>query len=476
MLVLVGAAAIAAGRAAACSCVGADPRTALRRSDAAFVGVVVSRRTAEGVGSSGAPAVYTLRVENSVKGELGETVEVETAVSGASCGLEARVGDRVGLLLYRSAGAWTSSLCSQLDPDVLLEAARPLPVPDGTGPARFVVGGRFGPARAVVLDGAGRTLAYGIGEGDVVALARCPGAGRVAELVDEAGPRPLDGPGAFLVAVRDVRSGRLLWERRVRPTNLQPRGLACTGRMVHVFVTSVGTTPTPTSRVLAVRPTGIRVVSRGSAWECGFGRGQAFLTEGRRLVTVPLGGGDATLVARVPLGAGPFVPSPDGRWLAGPAFGASHRSRIVLVDRRRPLHVRTVPLERGNVSGQIAWLDPRRFAFLPGRGDAADARVYDTSLRLSGRFAGWDAFDSAVEGRIAYGVRGGDLISARLPSGPVSVMRRLPGPLTRALEAVPVAAADRPGDSDEGVSSAWLAIPGALLAGFVFLGLRRRRR
>ena len=43
-----------------------------------------------------------------------------TPASGAACGLELAVGDRVGLLLERDGDVWRSGLCSQVDPAVFL--------------------------------------------------------------------------------------------------------------------------------------------------------------------------------------------------------------------------------------------------------------------------------------------------------------------------------------------------------------------
>lgn len=113
-------------RAAACSCAVGDPRQMLREADAAFVGTLVARHVERQDGrlfSSGDPAMLVFRVEEAVKGDLGELVEVETAASGASCGIEAPVGQRIGLFLTRTSGGWASSLCQQIDPSVLLAAA-----------------------------------------------------------------------------------------------------------------------------------------------------------------------------------------------------------------------------------------------------------------------------------------------------------------------------------------------------------------
>ncbi|MGH3029602.1 MAG: hypothetical protein ACRDNE_02330 [Gaiellaceae bacterium] len=141
LFVVAGVAAALPDDASACSCAaGIDPRVVLRDADAAFVGTVAERRAHEGdrdraVRSSGDPVTLLFRVEESVKADLGAFVEVETVSSGVSCGIEARVGKRLGLFLYAGrGGGWTSSHCSRIEPAVLLEAAGLDPsLDDGSG-------------------------------------------------------------------------------------------------------------------------------------------------------------------------------------------------------------------------------------------------------------------------------------------------------------------------------------------------------
>src|SRR6185295_7995655 len=121
LLVVAGAQA-----AHACSCLIGDPRDALHRSDGAFVGTLVERTEVDDQTS-----IFTFEVETAVKGMIGAEVDVRSASNGASCGLEVEFGQRIGLLLGTDEdGAWISNLCSQIDPEVLLEAAEPLPEPD----------------------------------------------------------------------------------------------------------------------------------------------------------------------------------------------------------------------------------------------------------------------------------------------------------------------------------------------------------
>ncbi len=100
----------------ACSCAVVDPRTALDGADAAFVGTLETRRESNRgrVRSTADPVTLGFLVERVLKGDLGDFVEVVTAAGGASCGIEARRGERLALLLTRSGDRWESGLCDQL--------------------------------------------------------------------------------------------------------------------------------------------------------------------------------------------------------------------------------------------------------------------------------------------------------------------------------------------------------------------------
>jgi hypothetical protein len=137
-----------AGPAFACSCqAGVRVADALAGADGAFVGVLTGQDDPLGHGplvSSGRPVVNHFEVERVVKGDIGARVDVEAAASGVSCGLELEVGERVGLLLLRTATGWRSSLCSQAAPAELLGLA---PAGAAGGP----VGGSESSGRAFVL-------------------------------------------------------------------------------------------------------------------------------------------------------------------------------------------------------------------------------------------------------------------------------------------------------------------------------------
>jgi hypothetical protein len=156
-IALSGLAATAAApeRAWACTCAPADPAVILAEARAAFVGVYLDRRLPES--GSGDLAVYRFRVERAVKGTLPPTIEVESAVDAATCGLAVSSGERVGLALRRSGGAWRSDLCAQVEADALLAAAPP-------GEGQIAIGedvvGSYAPASLLAF---AALLAAGVG-------------------------------------------------------------------------------------------------------------------------------------------------------------------------------------------------------------------------------------------------------------------------------------------------------------------------
>ena len=162
-----------------------DPVTMLNEADAAFVGRPIAQEIPNDgpVFSTADPVVYTFEVEKAVKGDIGDQVEVHSLRSGASCGLEFRLPhrNRAGITLHLNEdGTYSSWLCDMIDPDILIAVSKPLPPPDGEGPIRYLLGGRFGSgtvgeARIMALDAQGRTLAYGFGASQTGAIAVCPG-------------------------------------------------------------------------------------------------------------------------------------------------------------------------------------------------------------------------------------------------------------------------------------------------------------
>jgi hypothetical protein len=433
----LGLAALAYGvePAAACSCALGDARTRLARADGAFVGTFVEKREPAQAESSADDAIYVFRVEQTVKGSLPETLEVVSPVSGASCGLEISPGDRIGLLLRRDGDSWRALLCDQVSPSELLAAARPLPAPNGKGRLAFLVGGKLGGVRTFGLDAQGRTLAYGRGRGETWLLSTCPGARRVVEY---ASGQTVNH--ARLLAVRELRTFRIVRERRYRPQrNGWVAGLSCLsadGSRVAIFETAE--VPTALARVVAAG----RVVWRGRAQAAAFSGNAVYLAGGTRanaLLRLDLRTGKVQRLAAIPANTTSLRAGPGGK-VAGVMYNAGAGrnpppSRVVLFDPSARVRVRSAPLAQANVTGDVDWWRGR-LVFLPDWG-ADTARVYDDRLRVVSQFRGWIVDQSFISGGRAYGLARGVLVTAALPGGPVKVVRRFQTPVTYALAATP---------------------------------------
>lgn len=426
LVVMFSVFAFADGPAHACSCAIGDPRDALHASDAAFVGSLTSKQDI-----SDQKAIYTFSVETSVKGDLGASVDVESAAYGAACGFEVPTGKRIGILLrLQGDGDWTGGLCTQIDPDVLIAAAQPLPVPDGDGPIRMIVGGNFGEARILALDEQGRTLGYGYGEGDVLAVSMCPGMERFVEAVSH------DGIGflgvretATLDVVREVPliTGRF-------PSIDQVACLSEDGAVLGAVTIRRGETA-----VHVVRGDRDRVAfeaGRARAW---FQRKRAYAVVASSLVRVALWGGDDRVVAAVPSGLSALSVSRDERHVGGVRYGGSrsgHPPSEVVVVRADDGAARRFSLRGWNDGGDVHWVDNRTLAYLPGGGDDDRAHVLQLPrLERVGGFRGWYTGTSFVRNGCAGGVGWGTMFAACLPDGPVRTQALL-GPETFAATPV----------------------------------------
>ena len=108
-------------RAAACSCAVPEGQSrqeaveqAFSESEAVFAGQVIALEEPDGpITDSEAPVTVTFRVSEAWKGGVGETLEVTTAVSDASCGYTFEPGE--SYLVYASGGLSVGT-CSETKP------------------------------------------------------------------------------------------------------------------------------------------------------------------------------------------------------------------------------------------------------------------------------------------------------------------------------------------------------------------------
>ncbi|HYI46062.1 MAG TPA: hypothetical protein VE174_11460 [Actinomycetota bacterium] len=428
--------------AKACSCYRGDPYEAFANSDGAFIGEFVSSYDPDPPEpgeyySSGDPIIYTFRVEEAAKGEFGDTVDVEAARDGASCGLEVSPGESYGLLLYQTeSGGWGSGLCSQMTPEDLRYSARGLPEPDGEGPIKMLVGGSFGPATTIALDEQGRTLSYGYGEGDAAHLSVCPESERFVEVATMSEQKPH-------LVVRDTAS-----MEKVSETELplgegfrgqQPRGVLCRNADAsEAIVLSLSyNTRHPNGTIWSVTDGVVKKLYAGTGRNFDIVGDRVFMREGKkgRLVSYfDLDKGSRARVASVTRKAGLSV-SPNGKNVAG--VSGSDPSRLTIADlsgsKRKPKD----RVLGSYAQGDIVWIDNRTFVLLPGGDRDSKIRVFNANLKETEDVPGqWYTLANVLVGDRVWGVGWGGLYQAQLTEGPAELLRYLPTEVTNTLAPV----------------------------------------
>jgi hypothetical protein len=174
-----------------CSCAApGDLEAAIDQAPAVVVGTMLDRRDS-GLPEFDQSAVYRIQVEEWVKGDLGEVIDVYSASDGAGCGLETPIGDRIGLLLSVEGKRLTGSLCSTASPDALLAAAQG-PVMSQTGIPHLLVGGWNTPTLRVLDESGGlvtrldsRARPDEFADGSTSSTSVCPGGDRLAHRTSE---------------------------------------------------------------------------------------------------------------------------------------------------------------------------------------------------------------------------------------------------------------------------------------------------
>ena len=169
---------------------------------------------------------------------------------------------------------------------------------------------------------------------------------------------------------------------------------------------------------------------RGKAFYASFVKRTAYIQAphhpGTRIVAVDLRTGDTRDRGTVRVwGFHQLTPNASGTLLAGDSSTeGGFNSRLAVADlTRRPIRARTIPLP-AECCGFARWLDNDRFAYFSG----TRILLYTATLQPVGKVSGWIAGEAALLGRTAYGVNlRGALVRAQLPSGPVQIVRRLPG-------------------------------------------------
>ena len=450
-----------------------DVRERLPEVDGAFVGRLIARDEPSPVGrlfSSDTLVRYLFSVERPVKGDIPSgTIDVWSSSSGASCGFETPVGERAGLLLERDGDRWTSGLCMQADPDVLIRAGQPLPPPNGAPPPAVLVGTTHGPGRMVSLDGQGRIIAFGNGAGNVSDIGFCPGGTLLAEAFSSPNEASYHNPG---VAIRSIADLTVVWERFLATNGERYTAIgdvACrmqedgTGEVLAIVVDefSSDTAVRHEARILLFGPDGEpRRLWQGDATGGTFSADgtAAYLSggpDGRQLLHVDLADLASPAVrtlTELPANIGTLHLSPDGRRLASattyPAWSSAESPppiTAVVVDlTASPATITDAQLSPSPDTPYSAlWAGADRVAFTPAWG-GQPVRIFDTALKELGSWSGWSASTAAVVGEHLVGLNGGKVVTAPVTTGPASQWADLEAGLPGTVVAFPDGAAIGP--------------------------------
>lgn len=410
--------------AKACSCALGDPRDALKASDGAFIGTLLSQTPDPD--SPEWSSIYTFTVEETFKGELGETVEVHSASNGAACGLEVPIGGDTGLFLDLVEGEWHSSLCAQIAPEDLRAAAEPLPAPDGEGPIAMLASGSYGEAGIVALDSQGRTLAYGEREPDSGPIHVCPGSQRFLEVYGNfRRPELAVRDTSTLDVVREIDLPLGEWPYK----NLSPVAMTCADEQADViYLAALRYGGDNEDFVFEITGDTVRRIYRGKVGDFHFEGTDLYLTEGGRarfLVKLDLANPERDGIATVPNGSGSPRVSPNGKWVTLRAGG--DRMKLVVVNTETG-SVRWKRMAEGK-AGEALWLTNRRIAFLAGGYDNDRIEIYTRRLQRVKVVPGqWYTRSNFLDGDVAYGMGWGVLFRAQLPDGPAEVLRMFESP------------------------------------------------
>lgn len=478
MSVVASSVVMPARPALACSCMPIDAASTLGEVPAAFVGTVVDVSNAENPREF-EEVVFTFRVDEWIKGDLGDTVEMRSSSSGASCGFEMGPGQQSGIIVRDAAGPLSGGLCDRVDAGVLRLAAAPIPAPTGSGALSLLVAGSFGGSGLIALNSDGDVLGYGPHPTDDAfyfpRISVCPGARTVVELV-----------GDDSIYVRDLATLQVVSEGRVDAPQPESgytyfNSLACrnedaTDLLVFGISEVFGEEgdlseeeyfDAQTGVVYRLGPGGFEPFYAGAFGGEGpevlIGPDTAVAPSGFRdpkLIALDLntaetrelyryerttGAEDAPFVEGMAMSpSGGFVATLDANFVRG---GVDYYLTVFDLEADEPVVGRAKMLE----FGQIVWVDDGTIAYVlnfhlhdeEGGEVAAEksgtVQLFRASdLELVGEWAGWTADGPVViDGRL-YGVThpGSTLVSAPAASGPVVELRGFPGSV-QGLIAVP---------------------------------------
>lgn len=412
--------------ASACSCAApGDLVEWVDNSEAVFVGELIEKRPSK-IDQFGAEAIYVFRVETWVKGDLGEVIEVHSAADGAGCGFEFfGEGMRTGAAIYSDGDRLSGGLCSQVDPDVLLTALRG-PKKSETGVPRLLVGGGWATDRMFLLDDGGGLVAElrppaGLDPfAGTSGLAVCPGTRMVLQLTSEAIHVWDTTTGTLMDTLGVVEAGEAKWVAAV----------SCRSEDASEIV-AVIQSDREAALVNAVTLDEI-ATAPGEVWKFGPGFVIALQEGASGLVRIDLNSGEQKTIYTTGSDIGQAsdfaIHESDGRiaLLETRFADQGPHSTLVVMDSHGE---RLTELEIAAEVYQPTWLSDNLVAlqaYDSQTGEDPFAVVFDVKSGGETRLDGWQADHLQADGKVVYGTRGGEVISADLDSGATEILTTLP--------------------------------------------------
>lgn len=420
--------------ARACSCaMPTDIQAWVDESEAAFVGTLIDRH--DGLqGQFGQESIFVFEVEEWVKGDAGDVIEVRSASDGAACGFEFWEEDmRIGAVVYAENGQLHGGLCSQVDPDVLL-AATGEPTVSSTGIGHLLVGGGWSSPRLTVIDETGGHVTsvtppgVSLDSGSGV-LEACPG-GRLAVQLTPTGAVVWDLEAVEVAATHEAQLNPAEWLAAV----------SCRSEDASEIW---GVIQTEFATMLVDLQSGDLLVEDLAGYSWRFGDGFVVTqTEGEDdpVLTI-LGTGEQVRLHETPVGE---------NWSINVAAHPTGQS-IALVETR--FSAEEAPVEATlfilDISGEVVnqfeipyetyspvWLDDTRIAvnaYNFENWEESYGLVFDLNNGATHELEGWTPEYQVAHGNVLYGTVGGEVLKADLSTGEIESVVTLPtqsaGPL-----------------------------------------------
>ncbi|MDH3306429.1 MAG: hypothetical protein OEO77_02750 [Acidimicrobiia bacterium] len=410
---------IPAQRADACSCALLPVDQMLEIHDAAFIGTLTEVSAPIGQGQLGEEAIYTFEVEQWLVGDGESAVGVRSSTSGASCGFEVPMGQRVAVFLSAGPGGFTGGLCSTMDADVVLAGLIPLTVESSRPPAAVVFGGQ-GNSRLIVVDAGGQVTALLPTDGDdnwVADVSTCPGG---ANLIEAAGSSIIVRSVADLSQVAAHAFGE---DRGI----MRVWCLSADGTD-YIAMANVWTGTTDES-ILFDELDEVFVRARFGYAEVVGDKALIVFDEGERVSIVDLSTGDQTDVylAKRPSGGFGGVEglARNGSLVAFHSTVYANNgpidSELAIVDVETATLVASRPLDFDALG--VTWLGTQTLAV--SGGDGTLSRTYQLPDLAKVTSVAWPVWTSAVFGNGALAVASGTLLLAH-PDGSIETVRTFP--------------------------------------------------